>query len=104
MPVTLSTRVDDELAETIDEVARAEGMDRSTVLRRFLSEAARDWCIESALADYEDGRVTLWGAAERCGLSLWEMAAEAREREVHVPYTRDEFERDLGALRSGDIA
>ncbi|MEM1582441.1 MAG: ribbon-helix-helix protein, CopG family [Candidatus Bathyarchaeia archaeon] len=50
MPVTLTTRVEDELARLIDEVARRENMDRSTVIRRFLSKAARDWLIESCLS------------------------------------------------------
>ena len=53
MPVTLTTRVDDELARLIDEIARQEGMDRSTIMRRFLSKAVRDWLIERNLKDYE---------------------------------------------------
>lgn len=98
MPVTVTTRVEDELAKAIDEVAKKEGMDRSTVIRRFLSRAVRDWLIETSLSEYEDGTLTLWQAAERCGLSLWEMIAEARKREAHVPYTLDELKEDLKAL------
>jgi len=96
--VTVTTRVEEELARAIDEVAREEGMDRSTVIRRFLSRAVRDWLIEKSLAAYEEGKLTLWGAAERCGLSLWEMIEEARKREVRVPYTLEELREDLKAL------
>jgi len=98
MPVTLTTRVDDELAKLIDRIARNEGMDRSTVIRRFLSKATRDWLIEKTLKDYEEGRVTLWQAATECGISLWEMIEEARKREVHVPYTLEELKEDLKVL------
>lgn len=98
MPVTLTTRVDDELAKLIDEIARKEGMDRSTVIRRFLSEATQDWLIDRALKDYEEGRVTLWEAATKCGLSLWEMIEAAKKREVRVPYTLDELKEDLKVL------
>jgi len=99
LPVTVTTRVDEDLAEAIDEVAKREGMDRSTVIRRFLSKAVRDWLIERSLADYENSRLTLWQAASSCGLSLWEMINEAKKREVHVPYTLEELTEDLKALR-----
>jgi len=98
MPITLTTRVDDDLAKLIDEVAKREGMDRSTVMRRFLSEAAREWLISRALKDYEEGRITLWQAATRCGISLWEIITEAGKRRTKVPYTVDELRQDLKAL------
>ena len=98
MPVTVSTRVDDELAKMIDEVAKREGMDRSTVIRRFLSEAVRDWLIKKSLEEYERGNLTLWQAAARCGLSIWEMIQEVRKREVRVPYTLKELREDLKGL------
>ena len=98
MPVTITTRVNDELAGLIDEVAEREGMDRSTVIRRFLSGAVKDWFIERHLEEYGAGRLTLWQAATRCGLSLWEMIEEARAREIRVPYTLDELKEDLKGL------
>ncbi|KPV65010.1 MAG: Ribbon-helix-helix protein, copG family [Candidatus Bathyarchaeota archaeon BA1] len=98
MPVTVTTRVEDELAKLIDEVAKREGMDRSTVIRRFLSKAVKDWLIERSLEDYEQGRVTLWQAATRCGLSLWEIINEVKKREIHVPYTLEELREDLKGL------
>jgi len=98
LAVTVTTRVEEELAKAIDEVAKAEGMDRSTVIRRFLSKAVRDWLIEKSLSEYEEGKLTLWQAAERCSLSLWEMVEEARKQEVHAPYTLEELREDLKAL------
>ena len=99
MPATLTTRVEDDLAKIIDKVSKEEGMDRSTVIRRFLMKAAKDWLIEKSLQDYEAGKITLWQAARKCGLSVWEMTEEAKKREVHVPYTLAEFKEDLKGLR-----
>lgn len=99
MPVTYTTRIEEDLAKVIDEVSREEGMDRSTVIRRFLMKAVKEWLIERSLEDYEQGKVTLWQAAERCGLSLWEIVIEARKREIHVPYTLEEFREDLKGLQ-----
>lgn len=98
MPVTLTTRVDDELAKLIDEIAKQEGMDRSTIMRRFLSKAVRDWLIERNLKDYEEGRITLWQAAENCSLSLWEIINEAEKRRVIVPYTLEDLKEDVKDL------
>ena len=98
MPVTLTTRVDEKLAELIDEIAKQEGMDRSTIMRRFLSKAVRDWLIEKNLKDYEEGRITLWQAAENCNLSLWEITNEAKKRDVIVPYTLEDLKEDVKDL------
>lgn len=99
MPVTYTTRLEEDLAKVIDEVAKEEGMDRSTIIRRFLMKAAKEWLIEKSLDDYEQGRITLWQAAERCELSLWEIILEAKKREIHVPYTLEEFRADLKGLK-----
>jgi predicted HTH domain antitoxin len=99
MPVTYTTRIEEDLAKIIDEVSKEEGMDRSTVIRRFLMKAVKEWLIEKSLEDYEQGKVTLWQAAERCGLSLWEITIEAKKREIHVPYTLEEFREDLNGLQ-----
>lgn len=98
MPVTVTTRVEDDLAETIDKIAKTEGMDRSTVIRRFLSKAVREWIIETSLDQYERGKITLWQAAKRSGLSLWEMIDEVKRRSIHVPYTAEDLEEDLKGL------
>ena len=99
MPVTVTTRVEEELIRVIDEIADAEGMDRSTVVRRFLSEAVKEWLIERSLREYEEGRITLWQAAKRCGVSLWEIIEEVRKREIHVPYTLEDLREDLKDFR-----
>jgi len=98
VPVTVTTRVGDELAKIIDSIAKREGMDRSTVIRRFLLRAVKDWLIEKSLDEYEEGKLTLWQAAEKCGLSLWEMINEVKKREIHVPYTLEELKEDLKAF------
>lgn len=98
MPVTVTTRIEEKLARLIDEIARKEGMDRSTVVRRFLLSASKEWRVEKSLEDYEQGKITLWQAARKCGLSLWEMIDEVKKRKVRVPYTLEELRKDLKGL------
>ncbi len=98
MPVTITTRVEEPLAKDIDEIAKKELTDRSTVIRRLLAKGTKEWQIEMAMRDYEDGKITLWQAAKRCGMSLWEMIEEVKKRRVHVPYTLDDLKEDVEAL------
>jgi predicted HTH domain antitoxin len=99
MPVTFTTRIEEDLAQVIDQVSKEEGMDRSTVIRRFLTKAAKEWLIDKSLQEYEEGKITLWQAAEKCGVSLWEIILEAKKKEIHVPYTIEEFRADLKELK-----
>ncbi len=99
VPVTITTRVEEKLAETIDRIAKRESMDRSTVIRRFLDKAVKDWLIERNLEEYEGGKLTLWQAAKSCDLSLWEMIEEARKREIRIPYSLEDLKEDLSGLK-----
>lgn len=99
MTTIFTTRIGEDLVKLIDEISREECLGRSTVVRRFLTKQVKEWLIERSLEDYKQGKVTLWQAAERCGLSLWEMVLEAKKREIHVTYTLEEFREDLRSLQ-----
>lgn len=98
MPITVTTRIEEGLAKLIDQIAKKEGMDRSTALRRFLLKAAKKWLIEESLKDYEEGKITLWQAAKRCELSLWEMIEEMKKELIHAPYTLEDLKKDIRDL------
>ncbi len=98
MPRTITTRVEDKLAKLIDEIAKVEGMDRSTVIRRFLMSSTTEWLIEKHLREYEEGKLTLWKAAEKCEMTLWEIMAEVKKRRIEVPYSLEDLQEDLKAL------
>ncbi len=95
MAITITTRIDDKIVELIDKIAREEGMDRSTVLRRFLIKSANEWLMDKNLKDYEQGKITLWKAARNCGLPLWEIVQEARDRKIYIPYDLEDFTKDI---------
>lgn len=98
MPTTITSRVDDELVKLIDKIAQDEGMDRSTVIRRFLKSSTKEWLIITNLKKYEEGKITLWQAAEECEVSIWEIITEAKKRGIKIPYDKKEFQEDLKGL------
>jgi len=61
--------------------------------------AAKESLIKKNLDDYEQGKITLWQAAERCGLPLRVMVSEAKKRAIHVPYTLENLKEDVKGVR-----
>ncbi|MBI4173355.1 MAG: UPF0175 family protein [Candidatus Aenigmarchaeota archaeon] len=98
MPVTITTRVGEQTVKKIDRIAKEAAADRSTAIRKMLEQGVKEWSLERALNGYEEGRLTLWQAARRAELSLWEMVDEVKKRHIHAPYTLEELKEDLKGL------
>ncbi len=98
MPITITTRVEDALVHDIDFIASKESSDRSSVIRKFLVESLKEWKLQQSLEAYEQGKITLWQAAKKCGMSLWEMVEEVKKRKVRIPYTLEALREDIQAL------
>ncbi len=98
MPTTITTRVEDDIVRDIDSVAKQEAIDRSAVIRRFLLASVKEWKIQHSLDHYQGGKMTLWRAAQKSGISLWEMIEEVKKRRLHVPYGIEELQQDIEGL------
>jgi len=83
----------------IEKLAKKEQIDRSELIRRLLDAALQQRRIDNALRAYQDGKVTLWRAAEMAGLSLRQMMELVKEKKVAIPYTLDDLKRDLEYVR-----
>lgn len=95
MSKTVTTRLDDQSVKKIDELAAKKGVDRSALLRSFFLHALKDNMLRESLEDYEAGRITLWEAAQRCDLSLWEIIQEVKKAHIHASYDLQELWKDL---------
>jgi predicted HTH domain antitoxin len=98
MARSVTTRLEEESVKKIDELAARRGVDRSALVRSFLLYALKENTIHEALEAYQAGKITLWQAAQRCNISLWEMIQEAKQRHIHASYDMQELEKDLAAL------
>ena len=98
MAKTVTTRLDDEYVDRIDEMAARKGIDRSALLRLFLVQSLEEYMIRDSLEDYRSGRMTLWEATQRCDLTLWEMVQEVKQANIHTTYDAMELEKDLKVL------
>ena len=98
MAKTVTTRLDDKSVDKIDEMAAKKGIDRSALLRLFLINALKEQTIQDSLESYKSGTVTLWEAAQKCNLTLWEMIKEIQKAGLQSNYDLNELKKDLNAL------
>ncbi|MFC6863068.1 UPF0175 family protein [Halomicroarcula sp. GCM10025817] len=79
---TISTRVPDELEAELEAYLETETLDRSTAVRKLLSEGLEQWRREQALEQLAAGTVTFSKAAALAGMSVWDFAQLAKERDI----------------------
>jgi len=94
----MSARLPKEKVDLIEEIAREEKVDKSTVLDRALDHYIREWKLQRAIASYEDGAATLPRVAEIAGLSVWEMIDVLAKRKTEPQYDVEDLEEDLKAF------
>jgi hypothetical protein len=91
----VNLRLGPGLLRELDDAASREGIDRSEMSRRLLSDGLARARIRNALEDYADGKRSAWSAAQSAGVSLYEFLDRAHEQ--GVPYRLDP--EVLGRLR-----
>lgn len=94
---TISARVPDELEAELETYVEDEHLDRSTAVRKLLTEGLDEWRRERAVERLADGQITFSKAAELADMSVWDFAQFAREREV-TWVSEDHLDDDLEAL------
>ncbi|MCD6465565.1 UPF0175 family protein [Candidatus Bathyarchaeota archaeon] len=101
MSVVVSARLPREMVKLIEEIAREEKIDKSTVVERALEHYMREWRLNKAVESYRKGLVTLSRAAEIAGVSIWEMIDVLVQKKVTLQYSVEDLEEDLRALEQG---
>lgn len=94
---TISARVPDELEAELEAYLADEKLDRSTAVRKLLAEGLEAWRRDRALEQLDAGTITFSVAAERAGMSIWDFAQLAKERDI-TWVDDDHLEDDLEEL------
>ncbi|MEM3441906.1 MAG: ribbon-helix-helix protein, CopG family, partial [Candidatus Bathyarchaeia archaeon] len=59
MTEVVSARLPKEKARLVEEIAKEEKVDKSTILEKAVEHYAREWKLKKALELYRDGQITL---------------------------------------------
>ena len=81
--------------QTVSELAT--NLDRSTAVRKLLSEGLEEWRRKRALDKLAAGTVTFSKAAELAGMSVWDFAQLAKKHDI-TWVAGDHLESDFEAL------
>lgn len=100
MSKVLSVKLDEEKMETIEEIARDEGLGKSAVARKLLDAGIKRWRIDKAIRLIVEGRVSVWKASEIAGVSLREMLKILDEKKITwIKITPQDFEREMEKIK-----
>jgi len=94
---TISTRVPEDLEAELEAYLDEERLDRSTAVRKLLSEGLEAWRRDRALERFVDGDVSFIKAAEFADLTVWEFAQLVEDADI-AWVSGDHLEADLNEL------
>lgn len=92
---TLSVRLDETDLRMLDKVAAIDGVDRSTLVKRYLRRGQAVYRFEAACEAYRRGEVSLSRAAEMAGLPLATWLARLPEGDLHLDQRPEDLRREL---------
>ncbi len=99
---TISARIYRSQLKDIEKLAREKGMDRSDLIRRLLDSGLREEKISGAIEFVRLRRITVWRAAEICGVSYREMLDLLKMHNVAFPLSAEDLRQELGELLESD--
>jgi len=81
----------------LDQAAAHDGLDRSSLLKRFFRRGYADYQLETACATYRRGEITLSRAAEMAGLSLYDLLIRFPANGLELNLTAEDLRRELAS-------
>lgn len=96
---SISARVPEDDEAELEAVSDLLGEDKSTVIRRALSEGLSSIRLRVAIERYQTGEVSVHQAARLAGVSLAEWVQIAREHNLTTQLTPADIEADAAAAR-----
>ena len=85
MSKTISTRIDDEVAEKLEKIAKKENIDRSALVRKFILQKLKEYEIKQMTELYQKGIVSLQEAASQANVSLYEIMEYVQKENIRPP-------------------
>ncbi|MFX0134451.1 MAG: UPF0175 family protein [Candidatus Hodarchaeota archaeon] len=103
MGQTITSRIPDKMVKELENIAKIEKLDKSSVIRRLLDIAINIWKEEYALKLFQNRKISLGKAAEICSLSIWEFLEKLSQKKIPLNYDLEELQRDLETVEKNEI-
>ena len=100
MSKTVSTRLNEKELEKIEQIAKKENLDRSTLIRKILLNGMKEYSMEESGKLYQKGRVSLAEAATISEVSLWEMIEYVQRKNIRPPFENiEDIEKEIDTFK-----
>jgi len=96
---SISARIPDDEEEELAEVIEILGEDKSTVIRKALSEGLGSLRKRIAIQRYQAGEISVNQAARLAGVSIAEWLEIAREHNLTTQLKPEDLDSDVDAAR-----
>ena len=96
---SISARIPDDEAAELEAVVDILGEDKSTVIRKALSEGLTSLRCRVAIERYQSGEISVNEAARLAGVSLAEWFELAREHNLTTQLSPEDLDDDVAAAR-----
>ena len=100
MGKTVTSRLPEDMVESINEISDIERLDRSSTIRRLLDDGIKHWKEERAISLFQNEEISLGKAAEMCGLTIWDFLSKIAKKKIPIHYDIEDFEEDLKTVDS----
>ncbi len=70
------------MEKTIREVMREEGVDKTTAVRMLIEIGHKKWKLQQSLRFLQEGKLSVWKAAEMSGMNLWDFLNVLRKENI----------------------
>ena len=98
--VSLGVRLDKKIVDELNRIAEEEHEDRTTVIRKLITDAIGNYKQERVLRKYEKGKISISRAAEETGLTVGEIEEYMVRKGYRSKYSTVDMERELELLKS----
>lgn len=95
----ITTRLPEDFISRIKEIAEKENLDSSSVVRRLLAGAIKEWRIKHSLEKYAKGEFSFGQAAKFAEVSVWDFPDLLKKNKTYINYDEEELERDLKFIK-----
>jgi predicted HTH domain antitoxin len=82
MSSIVGVRLTTATEKAVKEIMREEGVDKSTAVRMLIETGYKEWRLHRSLRLLQDGKVSVWKAAEIAGVGLWDFLNILRKENI----------------------
>ena len=91
----INIRLEEELLERLQKLAKMEHLDRTNLIKRLLRKITKEELIENSLRLYIKGQITLEQASEQAEVTPWDIIDLMAERGIQHRGTSEELRFDM---------